>query len=118
MAGLWAAFPDLTFEIASQSKDASSVHWIMHVTNHGSMNGLPPTGRAAEDWGRSRHGVKAMEGFCDGSLAKAGYTSVWTLHPNNGFMLCCDACGTMTRNAEDGQACRCGAVLPDHPSYW
>ena len=50
MAGLWAAFPDLTFEIASQSKDASSVHWIMHVTNHGSMNGLPPTGRAAEEW--------------------------------------------------------------------
>ena len=50
MAGLWAAFPDLTFEIASQSKDASSVHWIMHVTNHGSMNGLPPTGRAAVEW--------------------------------------------------------------------
>ncbi|MDU8942395.1 ester cyclase [Ovoidimarina sediminis] len=64
------------------------------------------------------HG-EAMKFFYDGSLASAGYTSVWTLHRNNGFWVRCNACGTMARNAADGEACRdCGEVLPDRPAYW
>lgn len=239
MQGLWSVFPDLTFEIASISDDCASAQWIMRGTNHGSMNGLPPTGKAVEVRGADfftfqdghiasvtgyfdttalprqlgldvivqprqigpfnfgvsnmvhtgkraepaafsitflqpvdaearekvrmgsrdsmidmlkmeefigattamvgdrmvtisawtdpdaprrvmREGAhsQAMKGFYDGTLAAAGYTSVFALHRNNGFMIRCDACGKMTRTPEDGQACGCGATLPLHPSYW
>jgi steroid delta-isomerase-like uncharacterized protein len=50
-AGLWAAFPDLSFEIVSAAPAGDQVvagQWIMRGTNHGSMNGLPPTGRQVE----------------------------------------------------------------------
>lgn len=63
------------------------------------------------------HG-EAMKSFYDGNLASAGYTSVWTLHRNNGYWVRCDACGQMARNAEDGEACTCGAALPERPPYW
>jgi steroid delta-isomerase-like uncharacterized protein len=49
MNGLWAAFPDLWFEIASAgvaSPDLVAAQWIMHGTNTGSMMGLPPTGKS------------------------------------------------------------------------
>ncbi|MCB1493081.1 MAG: ester cyclase [Rhodobiaceae bacterium] len=62
--------------------------------------------------------AQAMKQFYDGSVASAGYTSVWTLERNNGFMVRCDACGKMTRNPEDGAACACGEPLPAHPPYW
>jgi len=45
--GLWAAFPDLRFEITSRGEtapDKAAVEWKMVGTNSGSMNGLPPTG--------------------------------------------------------------------------
>lgn len=47
---LWAAFPDLSFEIVSVSESGNliSAEWIMRGTNTGSFNGLPPTGRAIE----------------------------------------------------------------------
>lgn len=240
VTGLWSVFPDLTFDIASHSDDGASAQWIMHGTNHGSFNGLPPTGRAVELHGadfftfddddritsvtgyfdpgsvprqlgldiivqpseigpfrfgratavstgkreepaafsvtylqardgdcveevsnRSRdsltemlgmdafigattaalgerlvtitawsdpdaprklmregsHG-EAMKSFYDGSLASAGYTSVWTLHRNNGFWVRCDGCGQMARNPADGDACKCGQTLPQRPPYW
>jgi steroid delta-isomerase-like uncharacterized protein len=49
MNGLWAAFPDLSFEIASQGLAGDNLvaaQWIMHGTNTGSMMGLPPTGKS------------------------------------------------------------------------
>jgi steroid delta-isomerase-like uncharacterized protein len=49
MNGLWAAFPDLSFEIASKGvagENLVAAQWIMHGTNTGSMMGLPPTGRS------------------------------------------------------------------------
>jgi len=49
MNGLWAAFPDLSFEIASAGvagPDLIAAQWIMHGTNTGSMMGLPPTGKS------------------------------------------------------------------------
>ena len=47
---LWAAFPDLSFEIVSvtESGNLISAEWIMRGTNTGSFNGLPPTGRTIE----------------------------------------------------------------------
>ena len=51
VTGLWSVFPDLTFEIVSQSEDAAgnvAAQWIMRGTNHGSLNGLPPTGKSVE----------------------------------------------------------------------
>ena len=47
-AGLWAAFPDLSFEIVSVTQSNSglvSAEWLMKGTNTASFNGLPPTGR-------------------------------------------------------------------------
>ena len=48
---LWAAFPDLAFEIVSSGRIADDViaaQWIMRGTNRGPFRGLPPTGRAVE----------------------------------------------------------------------
>jgi steroid delta-isomerase-like uncharacterized protein len=46
--GLWAAFPDLSFEIISAETGAHTIaaQWLMRGTNTGSFHGLPPTGRA------------------------------------------------------------------------
>lgn len=47
--GLWAAFPNLSFEIVSAAETGAGLvaaQWIMHGTNTGSMRGLPPTGRS------------------------------------------------------------------------
>ena len=47
--GLWAAFPDLSFETVSASDNGAGLvaaQWMMHGTNTGSMRGLPPTGRS------------------------------------------------------------------------
>jgi steroid delta-isomerase-like uncharacterized protein len=49
MVGLWAAFPDLSFEIASKGlagENLVAAQWIMRGTNIGSMMGLPPTGKS------------------------------------------------------------------------
>ena len=49
VAGLWSAFPDLTFEIesfAETGSDTAAAQWVMLGTNTGSMAGLPPTGRS------------------------------------------------------------------------
>jgi steroid delta-isomerase-like uncharacterized protein len=43
---LWAAFPDLSFEIVSTTHDDAgliSAEWLMKGTNTASFNGLPPT---------------------------------------------------------------------------
>jgi len=48
MNGLFSAFPDVSFEIASTGlagPDLVSAQWIMRGANRGSMNGLPPTGK-------------------------------------------------------------------------
>src|SRR5687768_88538 len=45
---LWAAFPDLSFEllsVAPAGEGTIAAQWLMRGTNSGSMRGLPPTGR-------------------------------------------------------------------------
>ncbi len=47
-AGLFAAFPDLSFEIVSavEVNDTTvAAQWVMYGTNSGSLRGLPPTGK-------------------------------------------------------------------------
>jgi steroid delta-isomerase-like uncharacterized protein len=50
-ARLWSSLPDLAFEVTSiaDTDDGAVVaEWIMRGTNHGSMLGLPPTGKSVE----------------------------------------------------------------------
>jgi steroid delta-isomerase-like uncharacterized protein len=50
-AQLWAAFPDLRFEIVSVDQGADGMvaaQWMMLGTNHGSMSSMPPTGKPIE----------------------------------------------------------------------
>jgi steroid delta-isomerase-like uncharacterized protein len=51
MKGLFSAFPDVSFEIASvglAAPDLVAAQWVMRGTNTGSMSGLPPTGKSVE----------------------------------------------------------------------
>ena len=48
-AGLFAALPDLSFEVVSiapAGEDTVAAQWVMNGTNTGSFAGLPPTGRS------------------------------------------------------------------------
>ena len=48
-AGLFASFPDLSFEVvsaASTGEGTVAAQWVMNGTNTGSFAGLPPTGRS------------------------------------------------------------------------
>jgi steroid delta-isomerase-like uncharacterized protein len=73
MNGLWAAFPDLSFEIASKGLAAENLvaaQWIMRGTNTGSMMGLPPTGKsvmvAGADFIRVAGGqIQTVDGYFD-----------------------------------------------------
>ena len=49
MQGLFAAFPDTSFSIASvglAAPDLVAAQWIMRGTNSGSLMGMPPSGRS------------------------------------------------------------------------
>jgi steroid delta-isomerase-like uncharacterized protein len=51
MKGLFSAFPDVSFEVATvglAAPDLVAAQWVMRGTNTGSMYGLPPTGKSVE----------------------------------------------------------------------
>jgi len=62
--------------------------------------------------------AEAMKGMLDGSLAKAGFTSVYVKARVNPYLLRCEACGKMRREPAPGADCDCGAKLPDRLPYW
>ena len=72
-AGLWGAFPDLTFEergILECDPGRIVLPWIMRGTHRGPLLGLPPTGAAIALPGvdliqASDMGVERVEGFFD-----------------------------------------------------
>ncbi|MCP5284727.1 MAG: nuclear transport factor 2 family protein [Burkholderiaceae bacterium] len=76
MQGLWAAFPDLDFTLGEVVRVADGrVHglWRMHGHNHGSFNGLPPTGRAVDLPGMDvievgAEGVTSVSGYFDSAV--------------------------------------------------
>jgi steroid delta-isomerase-like uncharacterized protein len=73
MQGFFAAFPDVSFSIASAglaAPDLVAAQWIMHGTNRGSMMGLPPTGKSVvlhgADFIRVADGrIRSVEGYFD-----------------------------------------------------
>ncbi|MDE2384807.1 MAG: ester cyclase [Alphaproteobacteria bacterium] len=71
VGGLFAAFPDLNFELVSfgqTGETAAAFEWIMRGTNSGSMMGLPPTGKSI-----ALRGADFVT-FRDGKIAKVtGY---------------------------------------------
>jgi steroid delta-isomerase-like uncharacterized protein len=78
--GLWAAFPDLSFEIVSVTENASGLvcaEWMMKGTNTGSLNGLPPTGVAVTLPGADfirvdTDAIRSVQGYFDtGALPRA-----------------------------------------------
>lgn len=73
-AGLFAAFPDLSFEIVSASASPEglvSAEWVMRGTNSAPFMGLPPTGKSLElpgaDFIRVDGGkIVSVQGYFDG----------------------------------------------------
>ncbi|MBE7554249.1 MAG: ester cyclase [Anaerolineales bacterium] len=71
--GLWAAFPDLSFDIISVAPAGDGMvaaQWLMRGTNSGSMRGLPPTGRSVAlpgaDFIRVEGGkIRSVQGYFD-----------------------------------------------------
>ena len=71
--GLWDAFPDLTFEIISNAETEPGTvvaQWLMRGTNTGSLQGLPPTGRAVAVPGADfikveRDKIRSVQGYFD-----------------------------------------------------
>jgi steroid delta-isomerase-like uncharacterized protein len=70
---LWAAFPDLTFELGPVHGIGDSqghAQWTMKGSNVGSLNGLPPTGKAIRLDGidlfeLGADGIRSVRGFFD-----------------------------------------------------
>ena len=62
-----------------------------------------------------RH-AEAQRMMFDGTIAKNGYTSVWTKHHVNPSFMRCDACGKINRGAEAPAAAgrNCRSPVP----YW
>ena len=72
-SGLFAAFPDLSFEIVSSAQTGSNTvaaQWMMHGTNTGPMAGSPPTGKAVALPGADfitvdGEKIRAVQGYFD-----------------------------------------------------
>lgn len=62
--------------------------------------------------------AEAQKGMYDGSLAKHGFTSVWTKHRINPEQVLCNSCHKMNRGPGDERLCSCGSKLPDKAPYW
>lgn len=71
-AKLWSALPDVHFEVASEDATATgaAAQWIMTGTNHGSLMGLPPTGKKVVLHGADfirvgAKGIESVKGYFD-----------------------------------------------------
>ncbi|HMJ49135.1 MAG TPA: ester cyclase, partial [Burkholderiales bacterium] len=72
-SGLWAAFPDLSFEVVStvEADDGMiAMQWLMRGTNNGSFQGLPPTGRMIQTKGADfirveGDKIRSVQGYFD-----------------------------------------------------
>lgn len=72
-AGLFAAFPDLRFEISNVglvNENTVAAQWRMCGTNSGPMRGMPPTGKSVDVPGAdfivvSEAGIRSVHGYFD-----------------------------------------------------
>jgi steroid delta-isomerase-like uncharacterized protein len=62
--------------------------------------------------------AEAQKGMYDGTVAKHGFTSVWTKHRMNPEQVLCNSCHKMSRGPGEDRMCSCGAKLPDKAPYW
>ena len=70
---LWAAFPDLSFEVVSDNVNGDgmiAMQWLMRGTNTGSFLGLPPTGRSIQTKGADfirvvGDKIRSVQGYFD-----------------------------------------------------
>jgi steroid delta-isomerase-like uncharacterized protein len=73
MTGLFSAFPDVSFEIASigvAAPDLVAAQWVMRGTNTGSMFGLPPTMKSIDVRGAdfirvAGDRIRSVDGYFD-----------------------------------------------------
>src|SRR5262245_23499538 len=78
--GLSVAFPALSFDILSMTESAAGLvcgQWLMKGTNAGSLNGLPPTGKAVEVPGADfiqvdGDKVRSVQGYFDSAAIPRG----------------------------------------------
>src|SRR5262245_17967129 len=78
--GLWAAFPDRSFDILSLTESAGGLvcgQWLMKGTNKGSLNGLPPTSKSLEVPGADfiqvdGDAVRSVQGYFDSAAIPRG----------------------------------------------
>ena len=83
MQGLWAAFPDLDFELGEVHRVGdATVHgsWTMTGHNSGSFHGLPPTGRAVRAPGIDvirvgADGIEDVRGYFDSAAVPRQLTA-------------------------------------------
>ena len=62
--------------------------------------------------------ANVMKSLYDGSVAKHGFTSVWTKHRINPVVVRCETCGKTTRGPGEDRLCSCGAKLPEPAPFW
>lgn len=70
-AGLWSAFPDLSFEVVTMAEAGAGrvvAEWVMRGTNTGSFQGMPATGRPI-----SLQGVDVIDVGAEGIRTVRGY---------------------------------------------
>jgi steroid delta-isomerase-like uncharacterized protein len=73
MKGLFSAFPDVSFEVATVGQaapDLVAAQWVMRGTNSGSMYGLPPSGRQVTLHGAdfirvAGDAIRSVDGYFD-----------------------------------------------------
>jgi steroid delta-isomerase-like uncharacterized protein len=78
--GLWAAFPDLSFDVVSMTESARGLvcaQWMMKGTNTGSLNDLPPTGKAVAVPGADfiqvdGDAIRSVQGYFDSAAVPRG----------------------------------------------
>ena len=78
LAALFAAFPDVSFELESAGQVAPDLvvtQWIMRGTNRGPYNGLPPTDKTIELRGADfirvvEGGIYSVEGYFDSRVVQ------------------------------------------------
>jgi steroid delta-isomerase-like uncharacterized protein len=119
-------------EAAQQIKEASAAAWFDMLEMDGFIGGIgaaigdrlmtisaweSPDG-LGEQLRRSTSHSAAMSAFYAGSVARHGFTSVWTKHRMSSVSVRCDTCGSMTRDPHPERKCPCGATLPDAVPFW
>jgi hypothetical protein len=78
----------------------------------------PPTRQASRQVMKQGAHANVMTSLYDGTVAKHGFTSVWTKHRINPLVVRCETCGKTTRGPGEDRLCLCGEKLPEPAPFW